>query len=183
MAEYTITEINKGIAKVTFNDGSWAEVILDDKMTETELDDAVFNFAPKAGTVPPFLSVGDKRTSKFGGEAITDSVNLTDADLKKLTQNDIVTMGKNRRNMRLEITDWVILQCLEQGQAVPDEWKTYRQALRDLPAQDSSVWNPKAEIDELRTGYSITGITMPKYPTLLPDGKTKTSTKFSDLTD
>lgn len=37
------------------------------------------------------------------------------------------------RNFRLAETDWVIIKLLEAGQAVPAEWTTYRQALRDLP--------------------------------------------------
>lgn len=37
------------------------------------------------------------------------------------------------RNFRLAETDWVIIKYLEAGQAVPEAWETYRQALRDLP--------------------------------------------------
>ena len=37
------------------------------------------------------------------------------------------------RNFRLAETDWVIIKYLEAGQAVPEVWATYRQALRDLP--------------------------------------------------
>lgn len=37
------------------------------------------------------------------------------------------------RNFRLSETDWVITKFLESGQVVPQEWVTYRQALRDLP--------------------------------------------------
>ena len=37
------------------------------------------------------------------------------------------------RNFRLAETDWVIVKYLEAGQAVPEAWTTYRQALRDLP--------------------------------------------------
>ena len=37
------------------------------------------------------------------------------------------------RNFRLAETDWVIIKYLEAGQAIPEAWATYRQALRDLP--------------------------------------------------
>jgi hypothetical protein len=37
------------------------------------------------------------------------------------------------RNFRLAETDWVIVKYLEAGQAVPEAWIIYRQALRDLP--------------------------------------------------
>ena len=37
------------------------------------------------------------------------------------------------RNRRLAETDWIITKGLEQGTDIA-KWKTYRQALRDLPA-------------------------------------------------
>ena len=37
------------------------------------------------------------------------------------------------RTFRLAETDWVVLRALERSEAVPTEWLTYRQALRDLP--------------------------------------------------
>jgi hypothetical protein len=45
------------------------------------------------------------------------------------------------RDRLLAECDWVIAKASESGTAVPDTWKTYRQALRDLPAQydNSSV--------------------------------------------
>ncbi len=47
-------------------------------------------------------------------------------------QTDIVR--KHRDNL-LKQTDWVVIKALEQGNDVPIEWREYRQALRDLPAQ------------------------------------------------
>lgn len=39
------------------------------------------------------------------------------------------------RDRRLASTDWVALRAIEQGQAVPGAWASYRQALRDVPDQ------------------------------------------------
>ena len=39
---------------------------------------------------------------------------------------------KAKRNQLLSSTDWIVTQCLENGKTVPEEWKTYRQALRDI---------------------------------------------------
>tara|TARA_R100000742_G_C4182350_1_gene17054 strand:+ start:189 stop:494 length:306 start_codon:yes stop_codon:yes gene_type:complete len=55
---------------------------------------------------------------------------------KELTQEekDSIEALENRakRNALLEETDWVASRSNETGASVPDAWKTYRQALRDL---------------------------------------------------
>lgn len=55
---YNIEDIQNGIATVRYADGSWAELVLKADMTKEDLDDLAFQFAPKAGEVPSFLSVG-----------------------------------------------------------------------------------------------------------------------------
>ena len=40
---------------------------------------------------------------------------------------------RGRRNGLLDASDWIVQRSTEKGEAVPDEWQTYRQALRDLP--------------------------------------------------
>ncbi|MCM1224016.1 MAG: phage tail assembly chaperone [Lachnospiraceae bacterium] len=48
------------------------------------------------------------------------------------------------RDRRLAETDLIIIRCVEVGEPVPEEWKAYRQALRDIPEQsgfpDNVVW-------------------------------------------
>lgn len=44
------------------------------------------------------------------------------------------------RNARLDKCDWVVLRSLETGEPVPQEWLTYRQALRDLPESTDPLW-------------------------------------------
>ena len=39
-----------------------------------------------------------------------------------------------KRDKFLKHTDWVVTKAMEEGKSVPTKWKTYRQALRDLPA-------------------------------------------------
>lgn len=43
--------------------------------------------------------------------------------------------ARNTRDMYLAESDWVVTKALEAGQTVPADWVTYRQALRDVPAQ------------------------------------------------
>ena len=41
------------------------------------------------------------------------------------------------RNQLLSETDWMVTRSIETGVAMSNDWKTYRQALRDLPASSS----------------------------------------------
>ena len=45
---------------------------------------------------------------------------------------------RTERNRLLAETDWVVIKARENGGQVPAAWKTYRVALRDLPAEQSS---------------------------------------------
>ena len=69
--QYTVDKIDNGIATVTFNDGSWAEVVLTADMTEQDFDDLVFQFAPKTGVAPAFIQVGQSRTAQVKSEEVT----------------------------------------------------------------------------------------------------------------
>ena len=44
-----------------------------------------------------------------------------------------------KRDNLLKASDWEIMQELEKGNAISDEMKTYRQALRDLPSGKDTV--------------------------------------------
>jgi len=46
------------------------------------------------------------------------------------------------RDEMLAASDWVVVKAQEAGEAVPAAWATYRQALRDLPANTSDPANP-----------------------------------------
>ena len=46
------------------------------------------------------------------------------------------------RDKKLAETDWVVTKASETGVAESDAWKTYRQALRDLPSNTSDPFSP-----------------------------------------
>lgn len=54
---------------------------------------------------------------------------------------------RTERAQRLAETDWVVIFHTEKGTNIPLEWEAYRQALRDITAQDgfphSVVWPTK----------------------------------------
>lgn len=58
-------------------------------------------------------------------------VKLRDADDAEVMTKKVLGM----RQFLLADSDWVVLRAQEQGTEVPEEWKIYRQALRDIPEQ------------------------------------------------
>ena len=49
---------------------------------------------------------------------------------------------REERDKRLTACDWVVAKHTEHGKMVPEDWKIYRQALRDLP---SISYRPKLD--------------------------------------
>lgn len=45
--------------------------------------------------------------------------------------------AREARDAALSSSDWVVVKSLEAGEAVPEEWIDYRQALRDISDQPS----------------------------------------------
>jgi hypothetical protein len=60
----------------------------------------------------------------------------------------LAIVQKNRDTL-LDASDWIVVKSFEAGVSVPSNWVTYRQALRDVPAQsgypDSITWPIKPE--------------------------------------
>ena len=69
--EYSIPEINNGLAKIVWPDQSWTFVPLTADMTEADLDDIVHRITPPhllSGSTPSFLSAGATRTAAAKSE-------------------------------------------------------------------------------------------------------------------
>jgi hypothetical protein len=49
---------------------------------------------------------------------------------------------RKERNKRLTDCDWVVTRATSTDTPVPEEWKTYMQALRDLPSNIEDPTNP-----------------------------------------
>jgi len=84
---------------------------------------------------PPFFDV-DTQARAEGDAVLADGV---------WTQNWIVTAApedikafniRQTRDAKLGLSDWMVVRASEGGTAVPSDWATYRQALRDVPQQE-----------------------------------------------
>ena len=86
----------------------------------------------KQEQVDPYISDGVVYTVRL--------VDLTNDEKTAYTnaQNaNLATSQRAERDRRLAETDWMVIKATETGVALADNWKTYRQALRDLPTHSS----------------------------------------------
>jgi len=76
------------------------------------------------------------------------------AEITRLTNLEPMRLLRIERNNRLAKTDWRASSDL----TLSDSWKTYRQALRDLPVSASPKLNSNGNLD-------MTSVTFPTEPT------------------
>ena len=91
----------------------------------------------------------DSDTAPTEGEINTELTRLNNAEPMRLLRIE--------RDKRLAACDWVCAKATDTGVAVSDAWKTYRQALRDLPASASPKLDSEYELD-------LTSVTWPTKP-------------------
>jgi len=65
-----------------------------------------------------------------------------EAKLKELVDAQPLKDLRAERDRRLAAVDWVTSRATSTETPVPQEWKTYMQALRDLPATTEDPTNP-----------------------------------------
>ena len=65
-----------------------------------------------------------------------------EAKLQELIDAQPLKELRTKRNTLLADVDWVTLKAYSTDTPVPDEWKTYMQALRDLPSNTEDPANP-----------------------------------------
>ena len=78
-------------------------------------------------------------------------------ELTRLNAAEPMRLLRVERDKRLAACDWVSAKATDTGVAVSDAWKTYRQALRDLPASASPKLDSEYELD-------LTSVTWPTEP-------------------
>ena len=68
---------------------------------------------------------------KYQTKPTEDEINAKIAELQAAEPHKLL---REERNKRLAACDWVVAKHTEHGKMVPEDWKIYRQALRDLPS-------------------------------------------------
>ena len=67
--------------------------------------------------------------------------------ITELDSAEAMRLLREARNQLLSETDWVATRSTETGVAIPNDWKTYRQALRDLPASSSPTLDSEYDLN------------------------------------
>ena len=77
--------------------------------------------------------------------------------ISELDSAEAMRLLREERDILLSETDWVVARSTETGVAIPNDWKVYRQALRDLPASSSPQLDSYYDLD-------LTSVTWPTKP-------------------
>ena len=78
-----------------------------------------------------------QNASKYGLDS-DESISLYKTTLAEQRTDGLeyLAVVQKNRDTLLDASDWIVVKSLEAGVAVPSNWVTYRQALRDVPAQE-----------------------------------------------
>jgi len=72
-----------------------------------------------------------------------------EAEVERLIAEEPAKEARAKRDRLLTESDWVTIRATDTGTAVPTEWQTYRQALRDVTEQtgfpEEIEWPEKPE--------------------------------------
>ena len=79
-------------------------------------------------------SLGDTHYDTDGNEIVINQSNLN----SKIAEVDLDEL-RAVRNQKLTETDWIVTMHKELGTNIPTAWKTYRQALRDITDDATSL--------------------------------------------
>ena len=77
--------------------------------------------------------------------------------ISELDSAEAMRLLREERDILLSETDWVVARSTETGVAISNDWKRYRQALRDLPASSSPSLDEYYNLD-------LTSVTWPTEP-------------------
>ena len=103
------------------------------------------------------------RSNEYSGLEWLDSADTKPTEteinnkISELDAAEAMKLLREERNVLLSETDWMVIKSQETGVAMSNAWKTYRQALRDLPASSTPTLDANYELD-------LSSVTWPTEP-------------------
>ena len=102
--------------------------------------EALAALKPKSQWIPNgYTYAGLEWLDESQTQPTEDEINAKIAELEVAEPHKLL---REERDRRLTACDWVVAKHTEHGKMVPEDWKIYRQALRDLP---SISYRPKLD--------------------------------------
>jgi len=118
-------------------------------LQELGITDWTMDGSPTSET--EFLSMFKKRLSDGTFTSDPSQFGVTWSQVKtkfdEMNTTEPIKLMREERDKRLTSCDWVVTMHKELGTNIPDTWKTYRQALRDLPASSSPKLDDLGNLD------------------------------------
>ena len=99
------------------------------EITNEQLDNYIY--------VPNDLVIGlDWTIGSWDGERpssfIAPPVPMTEEEIQQANYNYKSEEVRQKRDFLLQETDWIIIRAVDTNTEIPNEWKIYRQSLRDI---------------------------------------------------
>lgn len=102
-----------------------------------------YNFSAVFRAYPNVVKIHDDHGAfDVDGNQVTLDQSVVDAAATELATETAWSDLREKRDNLLASTDWEIVKHKELGTTIPAALKTYRQELRDLPANTSDPSNP-----------------------------------------
>jgi hypothetical protein len=103
----------------------------------------VYKIITEVYTPPPGFSYGSTWESIIFPEGYEKPPKEEfEAKLQELIDAQPLKELRQERNRRLAECDWVVIRATSTDTPIPEEWKVYMQALRDLPSTTEDPANP-----------------------------------------
>ena len=124
-------------------------------MSQVRISDALLQLKPGAEwSVSGNTYEGINWLDKTQTKPTEDEVNKKIDELKAAEPMNLL---REERDRLIAQSDWMIVRAKETSTNIPAAWKTYRQALRDLPASSNPKLNSEGYLD-------MTSVTWPTKP-------------------
>lgn len=104
-----------------------------------------------------FTMVNDDITEWHSPDITQPDRKELNAKVTELENAEPYRLLRIERDRRIATSDWRIVMAKETGSNIPAAWKTYRQALRDLPSTQTPVLDSNNPV-------GISSVTWPSEP-------------------
>ena len=104
-----------------------------------------------------FTMVNDDITEWHSPDITQPDRKELNAKVTELENAEPYRLLRIERDRRIATSDWRIVMAKETGSNIPASWKTYRQALRDLPSTQTPVLDSNNPV-------GISSVTWPSEP-------------------